>query len=76
MTINRALHPKADVGRIDKVRGVDVRRVDIGRIDRGRGMNSVEERVRLEENSLSDYLNSSVHNEHGVMNASLKDQTT
>jgi hypothetical protein len=44
MTMNRALHPKADVDRLYLARG-----------EGGRGMMSIEEVVRLEECSLSDY---------------------
>ena len=64
MTMNRALHPKADVDRLY-----------LPREEGGRGMVSVEECVRLEEYSLSDYIKSANINDDSVMDAFLKDKT-
>jgi hypothetical protein len=51
MTMNRALHPKADVDRLY-----------LPREEGGRGIKSVEECVRLEECGLSDYLKRTIVN--------------
>ena len=64
MTMNHALHPKADVDRLYVSRGQG-----------GRGMMSIEECVRLEEHNLSDYLKRSGLNEDSVMNDFLRDKT-
>ena len=45
MTINRALHPRANVARLY-----------LPRNEGGRGMKSVEETIRTEEHGLSDYI--------------------
>jgi hypothetical protein len=45
MTINRALHPRANVARLYLAR-------DAG----GRGLRSVKEAIRTEEHGLSDYV--------------------
>lgn len=63
MTVNKTLHPKADV-----------RRLYVSRENGGRGLMSVEECVRLEEQSLSDYLKKSNINEDSVMDDFLKDK--
>ena len=63
MTMNKALHPKADVDRLY-----------VSRENGGRGLMSVEECVRLEEHSLSDYLKKSNINEDSVMDDFLKDK--
>ena len=55
MTINRALNPKADVDRLY-----------VSRDEGGRGMVSIEECVRIEECSLSDYMKRIEGNEDSV----------
>ena len=64
MTINRALHPKADVDRLY-----------VSRDEGGRGMVSIEECVRIEECSLSDYIKRIEGNEDSVLDSFIKDQT-
>lgn len=64
MTMNRALHPKADVDRLY-----------LPREEGGRGMMSIEEVVRSEECSLSDYLKRTMRNEDGVMDMFVKENS-
>ena len=64
MTMNRALHPKADVDRLY-----------ISRDEGGRGMVSIEECVRLEECSLSDYIKRRRMNEDSVLDSFVKETT-
>ena len=64
MTMNRALHPKADVDRLY-----------LNRNDGGRGMVSIEEFVRVEECSLSDYLKRKNVNGDEVLDSFAKEQT-
>ena len=45
MTINRALHPRANVARLY-----------LARNEGGRGLRAVEETIRTEEHGLSDYI--------------------
>ena len=59
--MNRALHPKADVDRLY-----------VSRNDGGRGMKSVEECVRVEENGLSDYLKRTGAKVGGILDEFLK----
>lgn len=63
MTMNGALHPRADVDRLY-----------VSREDGGRGMMSVEEVVRLEECSLSDYLKHAEVNKEKVLDMFVKDK--
>jgi hypothetical protein len=64
MTMNRALHPKADVDRLY-----------VRRNEGGRGMVSIEECVRIEECSLSDYVKRTTGNEESVLEGFLKERT-
>ena len=64
MTMNRALHPKADVDRLY-----------LPREEGGRGMMAIEECVRLEECSLSDYIKTSNIDNDAVMDIFLKEKT-
>ena len=63
MTMNGALHPRADVDRLY-----------IPRDEGGRGMMSVEEVVRIEECSLSDYLKQAEVNWENVLDVFVKDK--
>ena len=63
MTMNGALHPRADVDRLY-----------IPRDEGGRGMMSVEEVVRIEECSLSDYLKQAEVNRERVLDVFVKDK--
>ena len=64
MTMNRALHPKADVDRLY-----------VSRNEGGRGMMSIEECVRIEECSLSDYVKKIETNDDSVLDSFIKDKT-
>lgn len=65
MTMNRALHPKADVDRLY-----------VSRDQGGRGMVSIEECVRIEECSLSDYIKRTGTNDDSVLDNFVKDKTS
>ena len=64
MTMNRALHPRADVDRLY-----------VSRNKGGRGMVSIEECVRIEECSLSDYVKRTTLNEDSVLKSFVKEKT-
>lgn len=64
MTINRALHPRADVDRLY-----------VSRREGGRGMVSIEECVRIEECSMSDYIKRTCTDGDTTLNTFLKDKT-
>ena len=64
MTMNRALHPKADVDRLY-----------VSRNEGGRGIMSIEECVRIEECSLSDYVKKIETNDDSVLDSFIKDKT-
>lgn len=64
MTMNRALHPKSDVDRLY-----------ISRNEGGRGMVSIEECVRIEECSLSDYIKRKNMNEDSALDSFVKDKS-
>lgn len=65
MTINRALHSK-----------VDVDRLYISKNSGSRGMVSVEESVRIEECSLSDYIKRTDTNGEPLFGSFVKDKDT
>ena len=65
MSINQAVHPKADVDRpyVDRNLG-------------GKGLDGVHWRyVRIEENSLSDYIKRIERKDNSILDSFIKDQT-